>query len=125
MRYPVPALWRFHVAGVHDADSISAMVDRGVGDRSLWSIRLKDVFAPELHEPGGRECRDFVLGWLADHGDGSEWPFLVETFRTPRSDVEVTTFGRYVGVVTAWDGASLNDDVRQYVAEQGFGPGVT
>lgn len=121
----MPALWRVRPISVWDGDTLnSVLVDRGSDDYSTWSVRLKDVWAPEKHEPGGRECRDFVLGWLSDHADGSEWPFLLETFRTPSSDRDVLTFSRYVGVIRSADGSCLNDAVTAFVSEQGFGGGI-
>ena len=124
MRYPTPALWRVKVLEAHDGDTVTALVDRGHDDQSTWAIRLKDVYAPELSQAGGVETRDFVLGWLADNGDGTDWPYRLETFRTPRSDVDVTTLSRYVGVVTSSSGASLNADVQAFVTGHGYGGGV-
>lgn len=124
MRYPTPALWRINVVDVHDGDTVTARVDRGTDDTSLWHIRLKDVFAPELTDVGGPQCRDYVLGWVHDRGDGSDWPLMLQTFRTPRSDVEVTTFSRYVGVITAADGTSLNADVQGFIHASGYGGGI-
>jgi hypothetical protein len=109
---------------VHDGDSVEVCIDRGFDDTSQINVRLKDVWAPELADIGGRETRDFVLGWLMDHGDGSRWSFALETFRTPRSDVETMTFNRYVGVLTAPDGTSLNAAVSQFVLEKGYAGGI-
>lgn len=127
MRFPTPALWRCLVLTVHDGDTVTVMVDRGFDDTTTLRIRLVDVFAPELGQTGGRECRDYVLGWLADCSDRSPWPFLLETFRTPRSDVEVVTLGRYVGRVGVMGSASmrwLNDDVQAFVDRNGYAGGT-
>lgn len=121
----MPALWRIRPLAVWDGDTLNeVLVDRGSDDFSTWSIRLQDVWAPERYQVGGRECRDFVLGWLTDHHDGSAWPFQLETFRTPVSDKDLTTFSRYVGVVTAADGSVLNEAVTAFVNAQGYGGGV-
>ena len=124
MRYPTPARWRIRPTETHDGDTIAAVVDRGDDDLSVWWVRLKGVFAPELSQPGGPECRAFVMAWLADHGDGTDWPLMLETFRTPRSDVDVKTLSRQVGVVTAADGANLNTDVQAFITAQGYGGGI-
>ena len=126
MRYPTPARWRVQPLEAHDGDTIAVLVDRGgpSEDRSLWRIRLKDVFAPELSQPGGVECQRFVTDWLARHGDGSQWPLLLETSRTPRSDLDVMTLSRIVGVVTGADGAVLNADVQAFVTANGYGGGI-
>lgn len=124
MRYPTPALWRVQLVEVHDGDTARYRVDRGDDDQSLWWVRLKDVHAPELSQPGGSESRAFAVQWHQDNGDGSEWPFMLETFRTPRSDVDVKTLSRLVGRVTSADGYCLNDDVQAFVTERGFPGGA-
>jgi hypothetical protein len=124
MKYPVPALWRIRPVSVHDGDTIHAIVDRGISETALWAIRLKDTFAPELSQPGGPECRAFAQAWVSVNGDGSDWPLLLETFRTPLSDTEVVTLSRYVGRVTAANGKCLNDDVEAFIKAQGYGGGI-
>lgn len=124
MRYPTPARWRIRPTYAHDGDTLFALVDRGDDDQSVWAVRLKDVFAPELAQPGGVACRDFVTEWLFRNTDGSEWPFQLETFRTPRSDVDLKTLGRQLSVVTAAFGANLNAAVQAFVTERGYGGGV-
>lgn len=124
MRYPTPALWRAKVLEVHDGDTVRVLVDRGTEDTSRWWVRLQDTFAPELSQTGGPECRGFAAAWVAQHGDGTDWPFLLETFRTPRSDTEVVTLSRYVGRVTAADRACLNDDVAAFVKANGYPGGI-
>ena len=126
MRYPTPARWRVQPLEAHDGDTIAVLVDRGgpSEDRSLWRIRLKDVYAPELSQPGGPETRRFVIDWVGSHGDGTDWPFLLETFRTPRSDVDVRTLSRYVGVLSSASGESLNVAVQAFVTARGYDGGV-
>lgn len=124
MRYPTPAHWRIRVLSVHDGDTPVALVDRGHEETATWAIRLKDVFAPELKQLGGPETRAYVQAWILAHGDGSDWPLLLETFRTPRSDVDTETLGRFVGVIEAADGAILNEDVQAFVTERGYPGGV-
>lgn len=125
MRYPVPALWRCRVVEVHDGDTIIVDVDRGIEETSRWHVRLKDVWAPELRDAGGQECRTFAMAWVVQHGDGSDWPLVLETFRTPRSDDELMTLGRYLGVLRDAGGSSLNLAMQGFVLEHGYGPGVT
>lgn len=124
MKYPTPSLWRVSVEDVHDGDTIHVLIDRGFDDMSKISIRLKDVWAPELADEGGTETRNFVLGWLYDHHDETDWPFLVETFRTPRSDVEVMTFNRYVAKVMAADGSVLNLQINDFVNLNDYDGGI-
>lgn len=129
MRYPTPALWRVDVEAisVHDGDTlVHVIVDRGGIQETTerWDIRLKDVFAPELSQPGGRETRAFVEEWMTAHHDTSLWPFQLETFRTPRSDKDITTFGRYVGTIRAADGSELNAAVQEFVTTHGYPGGI-
>ena len=125
MRYPTPALWRIKVLEVHDGDTANrVLVDRGIEESAIWSVRLLDVYAPELSQPGGTACRDYVSGWVSKHGDGTDWPLLLETFRTPRSDAQVETLSRYVGGITAADGACLNADVQAFITASGYSPGI-
>lgn len=120
----MPALWRAQVLSVHDGDTLTLLIDRGLDDQTRMPIRLKDVRAPELGQLGGPETQVFTAAWASVHDDLSEWPFLLETFRTPRSDVDVRTFERWVGVVRDARGESLNDAVTAYVHESGYGAGA-
>lgn len=124
MRYPLPAKWRIRpeVGGSFrsDGDTFWATVDRGKDDTSKWSIRLKGVRAPEFGELGYAETRAFILGWLAENVDGSDWPYELETFQTPVSDKILMTITRFVGVVRAANGRILNDDVQAFVNANGY-----
>lgn len=126
MRYPTPALQRVKVLNVHDGDTVKVLVDRGGPNeqQEIWDIRLKDVFAPELSQPGGPECRDFVTNWLQSYSDGSSWPFMLETFRTPKSDQYDMTFNRIVGVIRNSNTISLNDSINQFIKGNGYGGGI-
>lgn len=124
MKYPVPARWRCAIIDVHDGDTIRVEIDRGMDDESIRWIRLRDVFAPELSQLGGVECRTFVETWIRAHTDNTVWPFMLETFRTPRSDIDVVTLSRFVGMITAADGSNLNTDVQAYIKVQGYGGGI-
>ena len=124
MRYPTPARWRARVVEVHDGDTVTVLLDRGMDDQSTRAIRLRDVHAPELTQPGGPETRRFVIDWVGSHGDGTDWPFLLETFRTPRSDVDVRTLSRYVGVLSSAARESLNVAVQAFVTARGYDGGV-
>jgi hypothetical protein len=110
---------------VHDGDTVRLLIDLGFDVRADKWIRLADVAAPELSQPGGRQAREFVRGWLVrrvltDSPTGRavslRWPFRLVTEVTKRPEPEeVTTFARYVGRVYDMTGACLNDDVRAYL----------
>lgn len=138
MRWIFPARvpdMRDFSAPVHDGDTLWLTLDRGYGDRTNHAERLREVFAPELKDPGGPEVHQFVLGWLAVHAPMSaKWPLSVETFTT-RTGNDILTLGRYVATVYAADpedvragtaGPSLNTAVSMYLAahpEWGGGTG--
>lgn len=132
MRFPLygphgGAPYRIQVLETHDGDTESrCRVDLGGDHESaeIWSIRLRDVWAPELDQRGGPECRAFVERWAVENSDGSDWPLMLETFRTPRSDKPTMTLSRFVGVIWAANGRVLNDDVAAFIAANGYPRGI-
>lgn len=118
---------------VHDGDTVRLELDLGFSQRGTYALRLKDVFAPELRQPGGVECRQFVRTWLADgyYDDGQprysdDWPLVVETFRT-KTGRDLTTLERYVAVVSRRDSSfnNLNEDIQLFVKDHpGWGGGI-
>jgi endonuclease YncB( thermonuclease family) len=120
---------RAQVLSVHDGDTIKVILDQGFGQTLTDpdGLRLLGVYAPELTQPGGPECRQFVSDWLAAHmpTQAVSWPFIVTTARMPRADREQETLGRYVGTLTTLDGSeSLNAAVTQFIAANGYGSGI-
>jgi hypothetical protein len=117
---------RAKVLTVKDGDTLRVVLDQGFGDAKTIDLRLLGTFAPEHDEPGGPETREFVETWLNEHDpDGDEWPFVVTTARVRAGTHEVTTLGRYVGTLTAFDGySSLNEDINAFVASKGYGRGI-
>ncbi len=101
---------------VVDADTIDTILDLAFGlqlgapGNNMARLRLKDVWAPELSQPGGVEARNWVEAWVKmTHSDSLEFPLLVETFKSARGE-EYRTFGRYVAVVwSVWSGDCLNE----------------
>jgi hypothetical protein len=126
MRYPTPALWRADIDVVHDGDTVQAKIDRGFNDTSQIWVRLKDVYAPELREAGGIDVRDYVIEWLVEHNheQAHYYAWSVETFRTPRSDVDAMTFDRYLGIVRCSQGHNMNQDVTAFILLRGYGGGT-
>jgi endonuclease YncB( thermonuclease family) len=113
-RYPLA-----RVVEVHDADTVRFDVDCGFSVHAYVWIRLAGVRAPELREPDGMAARNDTVMWLAEHAPASL--VSLETFQTDGSGAlkeihERRTFIRYVGVVTAPNGAELN----KYLTDLGF-----
>jgi hypothetical protein len=106
------------VIDVHDADTIRVLVDLGfeIPMARPW-IRLKGVRAQELAKPGGPEARQVTLAWLSEHAPDS---FVqVTTFWSPgelRQIREKMSFIRFIGIITAPNGAELN----RYLIDAGY-----
>lgn len=106
-------MWNYQARAerVIDGDTVRFLFDNGMYIRSSQSIRFAGTNAPELSEPGGREAREFVIRWMAEHAQlGGEWPFRITTERDRQ------TFNRYIGLITCAEcGESLNEAVKAYV----------
>lgn len=113
----------------HDGDTVTYMSDLGRRVHNEAEIRLLGVFAPELSQPGGIECRKFVQDWHWQREQGHTWPFLVVTTQVWASDIdrasEKKTLARYIGTVTCIaTNESLNVAISEYVRVNGWGGGI-
>lgn len=117
---------RAEYLGNHDGDTVKVVLDQGFGDTKLVDIRLLGVYAPELSQPGGKECKEFVAEWFAKNNPSqSRWGVIVTTSRMKSTDREQTTLSRYVGVITSMDGSSnLNAEVVEFIHANGYGSGT-
>jgi hypothetical protein len=107
----------------HDGDSWTLSLDRGFKYENLVVIRGFNVFAPELKQLGGGECRKYANQWLLGTNAGAIWPFLVDTVLDGNGH-EIETLGRTVCIVRSTSGASLNDDMNAYIDANGFPHGT-
>lgn len=85
--------YRAVVTRVTDGDTVRFLIDMGMYVRTEQAIRLKDVYAPELSTQEGKDARDKVLLWVAEHRHDREWPLVIST------DKDKQTFNRYIGEV--------------------------
>lgn len=109
----------------YDGDSVTMVLDQGFHDTKEIHIRLANVWAPEMKEPGGPEVQRFIENWFKVYAYRLDWPFIVWIHRMVRSDREQMTFNRYVATVFSTSvNESLNSMVMQFIAEKGYGPGV-
>lgn len=114
---------RARLVDVHDGDTITVDLDQGFGDTKRIKVRLLGVFAPELRQVGGPECKTYLRALLANVVARGDWPLLVVTSRT--ADHETTTFERYVCTVSNYDGTqSVNASMQAYITEQGYLGGI-
>jgi O-phosphoseryl-tRNA(Cys) synthetase len=126
-------MWDYRAAlvEVHDGDTIVALIDQGLSGRQEEALRLLDVWAPELADPGGAETTEFVRGWFASVEARRRWPLEVWTVPTTRKvePTERRTLTRYEAIVlNIATRASLNEAVRGFLAghpEWGGGTGST
>jgi endonuclease YncB( thermonuclease family) len=89
-------LWRYRaqVLRVIDGDTVVLLADTGFHGRHEVNVRIADLNAPELNEPGGQAARVRLvtaLGWLT-----VGWPLRVVTRQRETVVSEVRSFERYV-----------------------------
>lgn len=110
---------------VHDADTVYLTTDQGDAWRHVRKCRLQDVYAPELKDPGGPECRQFVLDWVHRWElSGLKWPFSVDTV-TNTKYWDVKTLDRYVCVVWNADRTQqLNSTIQKFITDNKYGSGI-
>jgi hypothetical protein len=109
--------FRAYLTRPHDGDSFWMMCDTAGGQRWEPELRLVDVHAPELSQPGGIETTGFVNGWLAGNaGSTRRWPFWVETLLTKAYEPEMkTTFTRYLATVWPFDRRAPEESLNHQV----------
>lgn len=108
--------YRAGLERVVDGDTVRLLIDHGMYLRSSQSIRLFDVLAPEMSEPGGKESRQFVVDWFARH-DHEAAPQAFGHLVTTVKDTQ--TFNRYIGkIVCRQCGNCLNEEIISYLEEK-------
>lgn len=108
---------------VHDGDNLWLETDQLDWSRKVRALRLFNVYAPELKDRGGPECRKFVADWVG-RWSGPGWPFSVDTVLNGNSR-DLLTFNRFVAVVWNADRTSqLNAEIQAFVTANGY-PGGT
>lgn len=113
----------------HDGDTVTYLSDMGRSIRHEAAHRLAGVFAPELAQPGGPECREYVRQWHLDRIGGRRWPFLVTTRLVRAGDPDLShenkTLDRFVSdVICMATGESLNLATSTFIAANGYGGGI-
>lgn len=114
-------MWEYRAALIRviDADTITVLADTGFGGRQQEDVRLLDVSAPELNQPGGPEAKAFVADWMSQLTP-LRWPLLIRTDpNTAAEPTERRSFVRYLA--TVWDlthqSRCLNVDLRLFLAQ--------
>lgn len=103
----------------HDGDSVTMLLDQGFRQTVEIDIRLANVWAPELKDPGGPDVQAYLLSLLDAASFSGKWPFVVQPHMT-RSGKYVMSFARYVATVKMPDGESLNSKLMRYIVEHDY-----
>jgi hypothetical protein len=119
-------MWEYRGAIVRivDGDSLVILADTGFNGRQEEHIRLLDVHAPEMSEPGGLDTFGYVSEWCERLPLGVRWPIVINTLPNTSSEpVERRSFIRYLATVREADWLPkdgpvrrLNDDIRGFLA---------
>lgn len=118
-------LWRFRarVVRVIDGDTVVILADTGFYGRHEVTLRLADVWAPELGSPEGELARNRLTDLLTVNPTG--WNLRVVTRQKATVIAEQQSFARYVGdlfVVQPETGRLI--DVGQAMIAHGYGKGA-
>lgn len=90
--------WPFdvlEVMDVHDGDTPLLRIDQGRNTHGVIWLRMAGINAPELHNPGGYEARDYLAGIL--EGPPKLHGMVALTHRKIKSDLDDKSFDRWVG----------------------------
>jgi hypothetical protein len=123
---------RAKVTRPYDGDSFWILADTQFGQRYEPELRLLNVYAPEVGDPGDREVTAVIADWFARLDPRRQWPLYVVTVQTKVFEPKQRmTFNRYLATVWRFGeqagGISLNQVVNQYLDEHpewGRGKGV-
>ena len=91
-------LWRFRAQPLRiiDGDTMVVLTDTGFRGRHEVHIRIANLNAPELHEPGGLAAQirlKDAVSWLTG------WPLRIVTQQRETVVSEVKSFERYIAEV--------------------------
>jgi len=97
---------KLNPTGVHDGDTVDAVIDMGGFIYIHKSIRVANVNAPELANPdgSGKAARDWAQGWFK--GFCPIGQFFIHTHLDPSDK-----YGRFLAMIYAPNGACFNDDI--------------
>jgi endonuclease YncB( thermonuclease family) len=100
-----------------DGDTLFVLCDLGLNQYSYQSLRLEDVFAPELFSGTSREsgaqARDYLTS-ICPPG----------TTLQMYTQKDASTFGRYVATIKMADGTIVNEAMRAWLEEKGYTGGT-
>lgn len=120
-------LWRFRAQPIRavDGDSLIVLADTGFNGRHEVNIRIADLNAPELDEPGGKDAANKLSLFINRHAfhphefPVSSWPLRVVTRQRERVVSEVRSFERYVADVFVVDDGEVRNILPMITMEAG------
>lgn len=119
--------YRADLLRVIDGDTIVVLLDQGFHGRREEELRLVGVYAPELREPGGKECKEFVITWMSTYCSDIAWPLLITTVKNTNIEPgERRSFTRYLANIrTINQSRNLNEDIIAFLSHHPeWGPGI-
>jgi endonuclease YncB( thermonuclease family) len=115
-------MWDFRarLTRPYDGDSFWVLCDTAFRQRYEPELRLYQVYAPELHQPGGPETRQFISDWFTGLNHNLQWPLYVQTIQTKTVEPnQKTTLDRYLAMVWRYGehpaGVTLNESVVRFL----------
>lgn len=90
--------FRARVWRIIDGDTFVALPDCGFDVSAFPHIRIKNVFAPELHQIGGTDAK-IKLRNVLYQSDDEAWPLRIESELRVTVVQGVKSFARYVAYV--------------------------
>ena len=100
---------------VHDGDTPRAFLVLPCWTLTYEWLRIRGIKAPELHEPGGPEARDYLSSLVLNQ------PVWVRTFKRATDDEEKRTFARLEADIGIWpDAPGHLVDVAVLMARSGL-----
>lgn len=98
--------YRAKLVSVHDADTITLMIDQGFYNWTEQRIRVQDVDCPELNTAEGKVAREFTVRWFETYAT----PYCMVRPEKNKTGVFQQTFARFVATVYV-PGRCLNLDL--------------
>jgi len=105
-------IYKAKIVKVYDGDTVTAVIDLGMGVTKTERIRLRGINAPEVRgseKIAGKRSRDALRGLILNQD------VIIETIKDKKGK-----YGRYIGVIY-YAGKSVNDfmvDSKNAVAKE-------
>lgn len=98
---------KYDPTGIHDGDTVNAVIDMGGFLYEHKAIRVANINAPELgnKDGSGKVAKQWAINWFANNvGLGNA--FYIHTHLDPSDK-----YGRFLAMIYAPGGQCFNDDI--------------